>query len=806
MRDHQPTGMQMTAANGNWTYAATASTDLQPLPMDSPISVDSQFSLLTTASSSGSPTQQCDWPEFQSSYNEIMDNTNLLDSCAAALNDISIENGQMLKAGQTEKLRHDFNRSLSSSTTTTTTTTIFSGSENIEVTMKCIDHYVRWLCEMEIRVASQPKLSKIIAMNSKQKAIQLNIHSNMFKEIVQRPCIFKNPNRNDDEKSIEERYHVLYLKVYEVLLLIDGIPTNSFKSSKRILSETHLADSYESGQNMHENQSPSSSSTSLSSLSDDDADGIHDHNVTTPAYNETNILSTSIGTYYFKYDDTNEQQTDNNKCSEKLSSTALGCSDKEFSFEHDLHSLLNTSDSFGQRSHENTFAMCNMQQHSTAVELDSIDSGGCGNSLAHHKVYDWLNTNTDISRSKSSVNLDCSTNSEADYQLIYRAKSEQHLNLLAKRPMDAKYLSPSLYTSLNFLPVNNPMKNSESKLNESITEESSLIWDNFQMGNNSLKVDSDVGLMGNDSDTKDLSNQICYFGDDYWLHFTETNIAECELSSDIEAQKKIANENCEKDVKILSTPSHPTQPQQKQSTEVKRGRRYRKRRSTRNSMSSSDQSSKSRSSAATTASIDSVKNNEMMQTNQSTDEFTPETTISYNSSEMQFELHTKESDAPKKMKINEMRPEHFHDIVKMCQSNIDCVITVLGAAPNRTLTVAYCQQMKFERYHKSDAETICKCKHEHNSMVNNPRTKDTECKCCTVSQADSEAMCVCAWVSHTIAMILNFLMDCWNVFRNMKLYTYLCRVTKALFGSTRYVADHLRSTQALANAKVIKYS
>lgn len=443
--------------------------------------------------------------------------------------------------------------------------------------------------------------------------------------------------------------------------------------------------------------------------------------------------------------------------------------------------------------------------------MGSID-GCCRNSLAHHKVYDWLNTSsTDFSRSKSSVNLDCSITSESDYQLIYRAKSEQHISLIPHRSMDTK-CSPLAYTSLNCLPVIGSSKNSESKLNDSITEESSLIWDNFQMGHGIMKVDSESGLMGNDSETKELTHQLCYFGDDYSLHFNETNCAECESSSDMDLQKQIAAKKYEKDhIKKLSTASSSSEVPQKESTGIRRSRRIRKRRSTLNSMSSSDQSSKSRSSATTTtASIDSVKNGVGMQANQSTDEFTPDTTISYNSSEKQFEMFTKESKASKKIKINEMRPDDFYDVVKMCQSNIDCVITVLGAAPNRELTVTYCQQMKFERYQKSGAETICKCKHEHNdannSMLNSPGAKNTECKCCTVSKADSAAMCVCAWVNGTIAMILNFLMDCWNVFRNMKLYTYLCRFMKALFGSTRYVADHLRSTQALTNAKLIKYS
>lgn len=482
------------------------------------------------------------------------------------------------------------------------------------------------------------------------------------------------------------------------------------------------------------------------------------------------------------------------------------------------------------------------------MDLDNID--GCHeNSLssAHNKVYKWLNThtNTDNWKSKSSMNLNCSTASDTDYQMIYRAKSELDLSA-AHRPssMNQKNMQSSLHTSFNcLLPsiVISPIGHTcESKLNESITEENSLIWDNW-MANESLKVDSDAGMNGNESDTKELSNQLCYFGDDYSLHLNEMNVAESELDSSSGMQLLVPPKNSIKDEKTLfkSLPSSESLP--KESNVNKRSRRSRKKRSKNattgqtvgNSMTSLDQSSKSSLSVAATASAiddDPVKHSKSMRNaNQSTDEFKPETTISYNSNEKQFELHTKESpDAPKKMKINEMRPEDFYDIVKMCQSNIDCVITVLGADPNRTLTLAYCQQMKFERYQKSnDAETTtattitCKCEQEQQQqpnndatdlmVVNSPRPMTThtaamECKCKCSSIEPKMDSCICTWVSHTIAMILNFLMDCWNVFRNMKLYTYLCRVTKALFGSTRYVADHLRSKHGLANAKAIKYS
>lgn len=399
------------------------------------------------------------------------------------------------------------------------------------------------------------------------------------------------------------------------------------------------------------------------------------------------------------------------------------------------------------------------------------------------------------------------------------------MDLSTFRPIKSSRLTSSLQTSLNCLPsVISPIKYFKpSNVNDSIPEESSLIWDNFQMGHDSLKTDNEITLLGNDLKTRELSNQLCYFGDDYSMHLNESNITESELDSDIGNDYK--NDVELKVVETSPTLSSPNESQsetQGESIKLRRSRRIRKKRlgntpniSTSSSDASelsttlsSDHSSETGLSEATTASAGSKLLTDNMQTQSSHEEFTPEKTISYNSNDKQFELHTKESAEPKRMKINEMRPEDFYDIVKMCQSNIDCVITVLGADPNRTLSVAYCQQMKFERYQKSNTET-CKCKHENSDAVDlmhSPRTKDIECNCGHITKADTTNMCICGWVSHTIAMILNFLIDCWNVFRNMKLYTYLCRVTKALFGSTRYVADHLKSKREIVNAKAIKYS
>lgn len=425
-------------------------------------------------------------------------------------------------------------------------------------------------------------------------------------------------------------------------------------------------------------------------------------------------------------------------------------------------------------------------------------------------------------KSKSSASLDATLVNEADYQLLYRAKSEMNLS----KWMESSNLTSSLQTSLNCLPtIISPIKHYEPALNDSIIEENSLIWDNFQMGHDFIKVDNESNLIGSDMETKELSNNLCYFGDDYSLHLDESSTTESEIDSNIGMRQQCQHKNVRKVIETSPTSSSSCS-SQSETVELRRSRRIRKKRaramlntsaiddariSDSNSTIPTDQASETGLSQATTASASSNVHIEKTQSTpqQSHDEFIPEKTISYNSTDKEFELHTKESAEPKRMKINEMQPEDFYDIVKMCQSNIDCVITVLGADPNRILTVAYCQQMKYERYQKSNTKT-CECKHEHIDdvvdSVNGPRTKDIECNCSQLMKSESTNNCVCSWISHTIAMILNFLIDCWNIFRNMKLYTYLCRVTKALFGSTRYVADHLKSKRELANAKAIKFS
>lgn len=872
MREYQSAGLLVvTTATAASTYAnqklpesvEAITTDNLMHPngteseVRSPASTDSQFSLLTATSSCVSSSSQCDWPEFQENYNSIMDNTNLLDSCAAALNDInSGEDGQFTL--KSEKLR-EFSRSLSS-----TTNSSFSGSDTALATSvtskKCIEAFTRWLCEMENKVAAQPKVLKINAMKAKQKAAQKEIHSNIYKEIVAQPCIVK----GNKYKSLQERYHVLYLKVYEVLILLEGLPADILTPSS---SPSPIL-----GKSFDEFECSSSTESKEHSTDHIDHGGEHlddeyecDKTIEqkTSSYTETSVLSTSIGTYYFNYDDSIVKQQTNDDDNIKLNSIIFENNDKEFTFEHDLHSLLDATDSMCIKSYGENTAVSegqrpfDQQQQTTLNETFELEKNHIWNDidftklaadsqppencltndyeLAHHKVFDWLHTKmtstpTTVNRfkSKSTISLNSSTprRNDVDYRLVYRAKSD--MDLSKSQRLDATFnRTSSLHTSLNCLPsILSPGKCLAKSMNDSIPEESSLIWDNYkdnvQFAHEFMKSNSDFA--GSDLDTKELINKLCYFGDDYSMHLSgafadNVTVVESENESFTSKTKEKPTLNV-----FETSPSSNCE-----SIKKKRSRRVRNKRlknhsesssSVSHSTFSSDQSSDANLSEATTASINSNVRIDDSQTAAEQMAFVPEQTISYNSDEKQFELHTKDHTEPKKMKINEMRPEDFYDIVKMCQSNIDCVITVLGADPNRILTVAYCQQMKYERYQKSNNET-CKCKQQQqndqqpdqqppnmNTTIDNMQmTKETECNCSGhIAMSTSNDTCICSWVSHTIAMILNFLMDCWNIFRNMKLYTYLCRVTKALFGSTRYVADHLKAKNGIVNVKAIKYS
>lgn len=784
MRDHPSIGMLMTAANGRYTLANTAAIDvLHPSTeseVRSPMSTDSQFSVLTAASSTASQTHNYEWPEFQESYNSIMDNTNLLDSCAEALNEISSDEG--VYTLQSDKVHNDFHRSFSS-------TSSVGGPDKV-ITSKKVDQFRRWLCDMENRVAAQPKLVKIVDMKPKRLKAQLKVHLQLFDEIAAQSWIVKEADQTDD-KSYQKRYLLVYLEVYEVLLLLD----KNFSPSNQILNKSCL--NIPAAVEQLSNQGDDSDNHLLNEPMDESQPK-------TPMYNETSVLSTSIGTYYFNYDDSIVQQADK----EQLSSTVLG-SDKEFTFEHDLHSLFNATDSLCVKSPDRTLVSeLTPLRHSLASEtvvgsrkdyiwnkfdLSELAARPTDNYLlkdieaVHRKVYDWLNSKADSCRSKSTATL--SSLSDTECQLLYRTRSE--MDLPSFRPMLSR--ASSLQTSVNCLPsLYSPIKIDTKSIDStasSTPEDNSLLWDNFQLDGEFAKPENEANISDSDSETKELINKLCYFGDDYSLHLNEQNSTECDKPSDVEQNA----------IEMHSLPQN-NEPKLRRSLRIQQ-KQLRMQSPLLESAESCDTQSvfslgesSGHLSDATTATAKSKLMSTFHESDQNASTAQPEQLITYNSAEKHFELRTKNNAEPKRMNVNEMKAEDFYDIVKMCQNNIDCVITVLGAEPNRILTVTYCQQMKAQRQ--------CKCTAADATM----KSRTTECKCKHMAKSGPADICVCAWVSHTIAMIFNFLFDCWNIFRNMKLYTYLCRVTRALFGSTRFVADHLKAKRELVSPKAIKYS
>ena len=110
----------------------------------------------------------------------------------------------------------------------------------------------RWLNEMEKRFALAPTLSDAMKLNKKELQKYLNIHADLYKEIVsrERPVAFcirsitqchlfestatisdqqsslKSDNsekENNLSKALQRRYHLLYLRAIEVQCMLEGL-------------------------------------------------------------------------------------------------------------------------------------------------------------------------------------------------------------------------------------------------------------------------------------------------------------------------------------------------------------------------------------------------------------------------------------------------------------------------------------------------------------------------------------------------------------------------------------------------------
>lgn len=740
-----------------------------------------------------------EWPAFQESYNSIMDSTNLVDSCAAALCDISAKDDRSAILTP-EKELWTYNHSLSFERSSVQNMSVKNDQakgfddETTQTDPNLANKMAQfsiWLNRMEEFVEAQPKLSKIFAMDSKQMITQKVIHSKLFREITAQTCIVKGFKQHE-YKLIEERYHLLYLKVYEVLILLEGLPkVEGFEAS--------MSDEIDAAHNLNDHI-------------DNDDNNIINSLDSNENNNEANSSLTNIGFYHFKYMEPEskqmEQSTHDNGMLDKMSSTINERCDKEFTFDSDLHSLLDSTDANHSQTSENYSVQHSdpiLLQHQTTNETvievqdnaqddfsellqqQTLQEQNISNN--HHKVYDWLLTNTEtMNRSKSSMSL--KSTCDHDIRSLYRRQSSMALKV-SRSSSSFRALANEEFPGIEHL--------SEQSINSSCgtTENNkSLIWDNFQSNDCASKSETNVNSITDTSEMAELMNNVCYFGDDYSQHFRIENSS--SFASSIELNSTTTNS-----IEFLT--SHETALSKNVLRPKRRQRRKRpivKHINTETSSLCSEASVSNISTASTLPAPPAI--------NASIDEFGEK--ITYNSDDKSFEVHGNDTIEPKKIKVGQMRPEDFYDIVKMCQNNIDCVITVLGAEPNRILTVSYCQQMKYERNQNEPSRTYtCKCDssgNENKSLSGILFTKVAKesggyCKC--LIENIKQSTCICAWVSHTIAMILNFLFDCWNVFRNMKLYTYLGRVIKAFFNSAKYVTDHFNLERKSLHNKQTKY-
>lgn len=803
---------------------------------------ESHQSLLNTSSLSLSHSSFDYWPEFQQNYHSIMDNTNLLDSCAAALSDITYDDddssgGSSLAAHRRTIL---FDRSLMSSAASSSSVS-FCGKS---ISPLDVERFSRWLCEMEMRVADQPTLSQIFAMTADEMAIQLKVHSKLYNDIVAQPCIL-NGSKREEHKLLEERYHLLYLKAYEVQLLLEGLPgnyVNDQTSANKILNKSV----YDFDEFNHAIEVDGEDNCDeVNAMDNDDDNSTQFRCEQTCDKNEnrlftrTNKTTGNVGTYYFNYEACDEhqpqqQQRDSvgdNNMTENIALLPIGT---EISFttlyDNEIRSYLNYTDtvysivsnefivdpidksktstllqhfSEGTTSFSQNTRLWNDLDFSPASHHNSVIDHFGSDTEPHNKVRNWLlNKTTDSLKFMSSLSLDRIPGDE-DYRMLYRSRSE--LNLSSRRKS-----SRSLRSSSNGL-ASLDLEGSDSG---SFVADGSLDWDFYQnVYGVQQQADEDTYADDNDGDEMDLmASKLCDFGNDYSLYLASSTIS-LNTDGNINAEQPSKSICDGKTIGDSATTAElvvdEEEIQRQKRIRRKRKKRAKKRQQQKLSLATANSKVSSESASTKNASIASSESSQFdsFAPNPCKEETStpkaPPKTITYDSEANKFEVYSDELGETKQLKVSELRPEDFHGVITMCQNNIDCVITVLAAEPNQVLTVSYCRRMKYERNKsESDLAPKCQCATKVNISKSGKKSSNAkkECKC-----FDDQSVCICSWVGQTIAMILDFLMDCWNIFRNMKLYTYLCRVLKSLFGSTRYVADHLKMKSELTKLNALKY-
>lgn len=771
---------------------------------------------------------------FQQHYNSIMFSTKLVDSCVEALKDITTDDDNSSYLLQSNENIFLSNRLASVAEKN-------AAQDGHTISDDQVIFFENWLIEMEKRVADYPTLSQIYGMEAKEMRYQFGLHSKTFNDIVAQPCIVKNSKR-DDHRDLEERYHLLYLRAYEVLLLLEGLPFSQ-------TCNNNLTD-YENVHNENDDDNYDDVDDEL--LADDDAFDANDDQVYNHDSKENGIeLSLVQHGQTFEFD-----HFDDSSCNDK-------CVDRtEAPYDSDLVSLFDNMDEIYEtiKHGEHEYGMqtspdavlkdrmeCNIEQsHEYRYNrMDNTNNITANSYFGHaismyeqqntttihntyNKVYNWLNTRTINENTYHSESCN-------NFVYIYKAKSESNLDA-ARHNRWGKYFSSSTSSTASFIcpttigPITSMLHVENAAHMNDIVDESQMDWDYLELDlvatmSNVHSPEMDVW---NEYSMYTLEWALCYFGEDYEHHIETASLSSNEPYQIIYSDEEIDNHNISQgsvyslntisdreataSTATLHTIDTATTDDKKVSKRRRRriNKRIKKIRNTQTSVpaistktsivinNSSDSEpsapnsrpSSPSSSTGSSSATDSSKN------------------IRYNSDDQSFELFTDDADAPIKHKVNELKPEDFHEIIKMCRNNIDCVITVLGAEPNRVLTVNYCQKMKFKRQAVAAAAATASAK---NNLATNTSSINIHNEMCCCYNQNNESMiqqsfkncncmrytCLCKWITQTIAMIINFLLDCWNIFRNMRLYSYLGKVLQGFFASTKEVAKRIKSQREL---------
>lgn len=708
--------LYFTTSTINSFKAAASLQTVSPVPL-----VFERESLTRTSSMSSI----VDWSGVENNYNSLMENP-LFDSFAEILEDISSDFERSIEITPEKIYSSSFTNRWLNVERSNFSKKMEKTNNNNFISMEGVEQIEIWLNQMEEFVQSQPKLTKKYS-NVKSLIAQRDVFIKIHKELNIRAPIINRAERNGHEQ-LKERYNLLYLKVYEVIQLLENLLEDDQSST---LNSDHY-------RNLNDYQS-------FDQIDNDNTDHGECQSDSTDALTniQLKLSKSNIGIYSFTYNDSMHIQIEPTKCDdndgEKIGSFSFEQSD--LTYKSDIQSLFNSSSLKGACAVESACCAESTNVDSTKIDSEQIDFGYLmqispitldeelhSMVSSHHKVFDWLLSSKCNRKTKSTSNLNLKSKLKCDKEMpaLKRSKSAPCFRVLFNN-------SQEMYSHVT--------------LDDTCTETNSLTWDNLEALQSLIEHDITV----EDFEMIEMANNLCYFGDDYAAHFNDSdddddlNISSCTESTCLTNSTNISG---------ASTLAMSSNIETTMETIVE----------------------------------DEIESKE------------PEERVTYNSDERCFEIFSNESTEPKKMKISDMRPEHFYDMVKVCQTNINCLYTVLRAEPNQILTVAYCQQMQEQRRKETTPDNSSNSSSDQASQLIVDNVKNGDC-----THSNTNYTCVCAWVSHTIAMILNFLIDWWNCIRNMKLYVYLCRITATLFNSTRHVADHLISKRNAINNKTIKY-